>query len=230
MKIVAIYARISKERCPGCGHRDSEHTDGNACTHSGCKCARYEGQDPENQLIEMRRYALAQKWDVVEYVDRATGKNADRDALAEMFKDASRRRFEVVLVWSLDRLSREGILETLQHLRKLKDYGVQFESFSEAHLRTTGPFGEVFGEFMIAISAMIAKQERIRISERTLAGLARAKANGRIGGRPAKIFDRDRALAMRAEKPPRSWRAMERELGVAQSSLRKTLAKLARCA
>lgn len=222
----AIYARVSKERCPrdGCGHLYSEHAAA-GCGHVACKCVEYSGQDPENQLIELRRYALAQKWEIVEYVDRATGKHADRDALQEIFRDASQRKFDVLLVWALDRLSREGVWETFEHIRRLRSHGVEFESFTEAHFRTTGPAGEL----MIAIAAWIAKQERLRISDRTKAGLARARAKGRIGGRPAKLFDRDRAREMRAQNPPASWRAIAAELTarhgfpVAQSSIRAVL-------
>lgn len=218
--ICAVYARVSKERCPreGCGHLFSEHPAG-ACTHGRCVCPEYSGQDPENQLLELRRYAIAQKWEIVEYIDRATGKNSDREALQQIFSDASQRKFGVLVVWSLDRLSREGVWETFEHIRKLRQYGVDFESYTEPHFRTTGPAGEL----MIAIAAWIAKQERIRISERTKAGLARARAKGRIGGRPAKVFDRTRAQAMRDQIPPMSWRAIERELGIPQSSIRDAL-------
>src|ERR1039458_10077093 len=217
----AIYARVSKERCPrdGCGHLYSEHPESGSCTHTNCKCLAYEGQDPENQLIELRRYALSQKWEIVEYVDRATGKNSDREALQEIFKDASQRKFDVLLVWALDRLSREGVWETFEHIRRLRQHGVEFESFTEAHFRTTGPAGGM----MIALSAWIAKQERIRISDRTKAGLARARAKGRIGGRPAKVFDRDKARALRNQRPPVSWRALEQLFGIAQSSIRASL-------
>ena len=218
--ICAIYARVSKEKCPACGHLQSDHSGaGDRCAHRACQCARYQGQDPENQLLELRRYAIAQGWEIVEYIDRATAKNSDRQSFQEIFKDASQRKFGVLLVWSLDRLSREGVWETFEHIRKLKQYGVDFESYSEPHFRTTGPAGEL----MIAIAAWIAKMERIRISERTKAGLARARTKGRVGGRPGKVFDRDRARAMREENPPRSWRAISKELGVAQSSIRDAL-------
>lgn len=220
----AIYARVSRERCtaPGCGHLFDEHRAKRGCGHAGCKCRSYAGQDPENQLVELRRYAKAQSWDLVEYVDRATGKTAERDAFKELFAAASRREFGVVLVWALDRFTREGVLETFLHVRKLLDNGVQFESYTEPHFRTTGPAGEL----MLAVAAWIAKQERVRISERTKAGLARARAHGRIGGRPAIIFDRRRALDLRSQNPPVSWRAIARKLGVAQSSLRLALSRV----
>jgi len=189
------------------------------------KCAIYarvskkEGQDTENQLLDLRRYAKAQAWEVVEYIDHDTGKHANRDAFKELVADASRRKFGVVLVWALDRFTREGVLETFGHVRKLSDYGVQFESYTEPFFRTTGPAGEL----LMAVLAWVAKQERQRISDRTKAGLAIARSKGRVGGRPAKVFDRDRARAMRDQIPPMSWRVIARELGVAQSSIRKAL-------
>src|SRR5215471_3676395 len=97
-----------------------------------------------------------------------------------MFQDASQRKFDVLLFWSLDRLSREGVLETLQHLQRLTSYGVAWRSFTEQYLDSTG----IFREAVIGILAAIAKQERVRLSERTIAGLQRARAQGRVGGRP----------------------------------------------
>ena len=97
-----------------------------------------------------------------------------------MFEAASRREFDVLLFWSLDRLSREGTVETLNHLQRLTSYGVHWRSFTEQYLDSTG----IFREAVIGILAAVAKQERVRISERVQAGLARARKQGRIGGRP----------------------------------------------
>lgn len=66
-------------------------------------------------------------------------------------------------------------MQTFEHIKKLRGYGVEFESFTEAHFRTTGSAGEL----MIAIAAWIAEQERKRISERTLAGLVKARRDGK---------------------------------------------------
>jgi DNA invertase Pin-like site-specific DNA recombinase len=97
-----------------------------------------------------------------------------------MFTAASKREFDLVLFWSLDRLSREGTVETLNHFQRLTGYGVNYRSFTEQYLDSTG----MFKEAVIGILAAVAKQERVRLSERTIAGLERAKAQGRIGGRP----------------------------------------------
>jgi DNA invertase Pin-like site-specific DNA recombinase len=111
-----------------------------------------------------------------------------------MMQDASQRKFDVVVVWALDRLSREGVQQTFRHIERLRDYGVEFESYQEQHFRTTGPAGEL----MIAVAAWIAKQERIRLSERTKAGLEKARQQGRIGGRPKKISDHQKIAQLHA--------------------------------
>lgn len=79
-----------------------------------------------------------------------------------------------------DRLSREGVLPTLQHLERLIAYGVCYRSFSEQYLDSCG----IFKDAVIGILAVIAKQERVRLSERTRAGLVVAKSKGRFAGRP----------------------------------------------
>lgn len=176
-----------------------------------------KGQDVENQLLQLRRYAASSGWEWIEFIDYQTGKHADRTKFKEMFVAATRREFQVVLVWALDRFTREGILETFEHVKKLRDYGVGFESLTEAQFRTTGPNGEL----MLAIAAWIAKQERLRISERTKAGLARVKAQGKQLGHKPKVFDIERAKKLR--KAGLSWRAVERKLGIPQSTIRARL-------
>ena len=138
-------------------------------------------QDEENQLKQLRTFAASQGWEIVhEYVDKASGKRGDRDPFQKMFLAASRREFDCLLFWSLDRLSREGTVKTLNHLERLNGYGVNYRSFTEQYLDSTG----MFKEAVIGILAAVAKQERVRLSERTIAGLQRAKAQGRVGGRP----------------------------------------------
>jgi DNA invertase Pin-like site-specific DNA recombinase len=140
-----------------------------------------KGQDYENQLIQLRAFAKTQGWTIVaEYVDKASGKRSDREQFEKMFEAASRREFDILLFWSLDRLSREGTVETLNHLQRLTGYGVNYRSYTEQYLDSTG----IFKEAVIGILAAVAKQERIRLSERTIAGLERARKAGRVGGRP----------------------------------------------
>src|SRR5260370_6338138 len=97
-----------------------------------------------------------------------------------MFADAGRRKFDLLLFWSLDRLSREGALETLQHLQRLTSCGIGYKSFTEQYLDSCG----IFKDAVIGILAVVAKQERVRLAERTKAGLAIAPSQGRQIGRP----------------------------------------------
>jgi DNA invertase Pin-like site-specific DNA recombinase len=169
-----------------------------------------QSQDTENQLVQLRDYCTRQGWTITnEYIDQASGKTSERDAFKRLFEDASRRAFDIVLVWALDRLSREGVLETFEHVRRLTNYGVAFESYTEQHFRTTGPAGEL----MLAIAAWIAKQERIRISDRTKAGLARARRQGKVPGRPKRVFRRDEVVRLRDEERM-SWRAIAAALDI----------------
>ncbi len=183
-----------------------------------------EGQDNENQLLQLRTFAESQGWTIVaEYVDRASGKRGDRDQFQKMFVAASRREFDVLLFWSLDRLSREGTVETLNHLQRLTSYGVNYRSFTEQYLDSTG----IFKEAVIGILAAVAKQERVRLSERTIAGLERARLQGRIGGRPRVEDDPKRVKAVSAlRRQGRSIRQIATELELSPGTVQK-LVKLA---
>ena len=138
---------------------------------------RDKGQTNDNQLLELRAFAERLGYPVYqEYCDQESGGTAERPQFQQLFLDAHQRRFDVVLFWSLDRFSREGVTETLNHLQRLHAAGVPFKSFTEQYLDSTG----VFRDALIAILAAIAKQERVWLSERIKAGQARsAKKPGR---------------------------------------------------
>jgi DNA invertase Pin-like site-specific DNA recombinase len=100
---------------------------------------------------------------------------------SELFDDAAKRKFDLVLFWSLDRFSREGMVPTIIHLQRLASFGVAFHSYTEAHLSTDN---ELVRNILLALLASLAKVEAQKISERTKAGMARAKAKGKRIGRP----------------------------------------------
>lgn len=140
-----------------------------------------ESQNPENQKEPLKNFAGLLGLEIVgEYVDMASGGNSNRPKFQEMLKDARERKFGTILVWSLDRFSREGISNTLHYLEELKRSGVALKSLQESWLDTSD---NGMGQLLIAIFSWVAKQERERISERTKAGLVRAKANGKLLGR-----------------------------------------------
>ncbi len=178
-----------------------------------------KGQDTENQLAQLREFAKSQKWSVSkEYVDRVSGKTSDRDQFKALFDAASRREFDIVLFWSLDRFSREGVLETLRHLERLASYGVGYRSFTEQYLDSCG----IFKDAVLAILAVIAKQERVRLSERVVAGLEKARRAGRKGGRPKVIVDKRKIEKLKSEGL--SVRDIAKEVGVSHMSVARLLA------
>src|ERR1035437_4330218 len=180
---------------------------------------RDKGQDHENQLRELREFVerkTSDGWVLAhEYVDKISGKTAGRPAFRKMLDAASRKEFDVVLFWSLDRFSREGVLETLQHLKALTSHGVDWFSYHEEYLRSIGPFRDA----VLGILAAIAKQERIRLSERVVAGLSRAKAQGKTLGRPKAAVRPERVLALRANGL--SLRAIAGETGVSVMTIQR---------
>jgi DNA invertase Pin-like site-specific DNA recombinase len=179
---------------------------------------RDKGQDTENQLSQLREFAKTQGWTIVhEYVDRVTGKHSDREQFQKLFKDASQRAFDVCLFWSLDRFSREGVRETLNHLERLASYGVGYRSFTEQYLDSCG----IFKDAVLAILAVIAKQERVRLSERTIAGLEKARRQGRVGGRPRVIVNRAKVAQMDADGM--TTREIAEETGISAASVCRIL-------
>jgi DNA invertase Pin-like site-specific DNA recombinase len=175
-------------------------------------------QDTDNQLLQLRDFAAKQGWEIVaEYCDNGiTGKTSERAELQRMFADASRRKFDMLLFWALDRLSREGVLETLQHLRKLEAYGVGYRSYTEPYFDSCG----VFKDVVLAVVATLAKQEAVKRSERTRAGLARVKASGRLLGRRRQYDHHAAQIALlRSQGVP--GREIARRLGISDHSVRR---------
>src|SRR5258708_742358 len=149
-------------------------------------------QNPENQLQELRRYVEARGWMAQEYVDHGiSGAKDRRPALDELVRDAKRRRFDVLVCWRLDRLGR-NLKHLITLLEELQALGVAFVSLAEGIDATTPA-----GKLQMHILGAIAEFERERIRERVLAGLQRARTQGKRLGRPrASIpIDRLRRLA-----------------------------------
>ena len=143
-------------------------------------------QHPETQLNELRGFARQRGFEIVdEYTDHGiSGTKARRPALDRLLSDAHRHRFDVVLVWSCDRLAR-STKHFLQVLDELNDLGIQFLSQREA-IDTDGPLGRA----IVVIVSAVAELERSLIVERVRAGMRRAKLDGRRIGRAPLDVDR----------------------------------------
>src|SRR6266852_2057534 len=136
-------------------------------------------QEPENQLAELRHYLEARGWTAVEYVDKGvSGAKDRRPALDRLVADATRRRFDVLVCWRLDRLGR-NLKHLVTLLEELQAVGVAFVSLGEG-IDCTTPAGKL----QLHILAALAEFERARIAERVRAGLVRVRAAGGRLGRP----------------------------------------------
>ncbi len=176
-------------------------------------------QHPDNQIRELGAYAAKQGWEVLQVIrDKVSGTKAasDRAGLRKVLEAAARGKYDVLLFWSLDRLSREGTRQTLDYLQTLTTHGVQWHSYSEQYLSSLGPFADV----VISLLSTLAKQERIRISERTKAGLERAKAEGKTLGRRTgqrmKGTDKRIKLVKQLRAEGHSFNAIGQQLGISK--------------
>lgn len=174
-------------------------------------------QDTDNQLTQLRRFAADQGLKIaLEFVDVITGGTSDRPQFQKMFEAAERGEFQILLFWSLDRLSREGVLPTLMHLERLTKLGVAYRSYTEQYLDSAG----IFKDAIISIMATLARQEKIRIGERTRAGMARVKSQGKHIGRPSLQVSREEIARLRLSL---STAGTARQLRVSESTLRRRL-------
>ncbi len=175
------------------------------------------GQTTDNQTLELKQFCERQNWTIVKiYEDHAiSGSQHDRPALDELLTDAKKGKFDVVVVWKIDRLARSTshLLEILNHLRASK---VDFCSSTQG-IDTTTAHGRMIFTFLGAISEF----ERELITERVTAGIARAKLEGVKFGRPHVGFDINKALELRQEGL--SWGMLAKRTGVSSATLRRTL-------
>ena len=147
-----------------------------------------DNQDPTNQSAVLAGWAGQRGYQVVgNYKERESAwKAGHQRELARLLDDAQKRNFDAVLVWALDRLSREGPLAILSLVHRLKIYGVRVLSYQESWTEAPGELGEL----LYAIAGWVARMESQRRSERTKAGLERVKAQGKHLGRPPGSKDR----------------------------------------
>ena len=183
MKKVAIYARVS--------------TDKQTC---------------ENQLIELRAVAERCGYTIVqEFVDSgisgAKGR-VDRPALDAMMKAANQRKFDMILVWSIDRLGRslQNLVELLNDLQSMR---VDLMFLQQGMDTSTSS-----GRMMFSIFGALAEFERNLIRERVIAGIFRAKARGVKMGRPTKMNDGLRSAIQLLRENGMGIKQIAKEVGV----------------
>lgn len=159
---VALYARVSKDKADSDGKM----------------------QDPNNQLIPMREFCQRMEWEISnEFVDRASGGDSNRPQFQAMMGKVRQRHFDIILVWALDRFSREGIVNTFAYVKQLRDYKTILKGYNQDWLDTSR---EGANDIILGIHAHYAQEELKKISDRTKAGLAKLEKQGIKGGRHRK--------------------------------------------
>ncbi len=153
------------------------------------------------------------------YEDHASGRNDNRPGLAACLK--ALRDGDTLVVWKLDRLGRD-LRHLVNTIEELNNRGVGFRVLTGqgAQIDTTTPTGKlIFGFF-----AALAEFERELIAERTIAGLAAARARGRLGGRPFKMTPAKLRLAMAAMgQPETKINELCKELAITRQTLYRHL-------
>ncbi len=177
-------------------------------------------QDTENQLRELRKVARHHGWKVThKYIDHGISGSKGRDQrpqFDEMLKAVVRKEFDVIMAWSVDRLGR-----SLQHLLGFLDEihakGVHLYLHQQG-VDTTTPAGKA----LFQMTGVFAEFERAMIQERVKAGLERAKAQGKVLGRP-KVSKTVERKILKARKQGKGMLRIAREVGCGTGTVQRVV-------
>ena len=178
-------------------------------------------QTVDNQLIELRDHCSKMGWEIVkEYKDEGLSGTLSRDkrpAFNEMIKDGYRKKFELVVCWDISRLGR-SMKELIMFLSDMKDRGIGICSVRQGFDTST-----TMGEMMFQFVGILSSWEREMIRERTLAGLDRAKKEGKTLGRKTVIDDDKVSHIRKLRSIGRSLRDIASEVGVSKGTVSNVL-------
>lgn len=139
-----------------------------------------EDQNPENQKLELESFAKAMNYEYDVFEEKESTRKT-RPVKNDLFQEALRKKYDLILIWKLDRWAR-SMQELVNDLELLRKNGVQFRTYKENLCLDDNPTNNL----MINILSSFAQFERDIIRERTMAGLDRARKEGKTLGRPRK--------------------------------------------
>ena len=178
-------------------------------------------QTIDNQLIELRDHCSKMGWEVVkEYADEGLSGTLSRDkrpALNSLIKDAYRKRFDSVVCWDISRIGR-SMKELVLFLSDMKDRGVGICSVRQGFDTSTS-----MGEIMFQFVGILSSWEREMIRERTLAGLERAKSEGKTLGRRKVTNETMTAKILELRTAKKTIRQIASEVGVSRGTVNNVL-------
>ena len=178
-------------------------------------------QTIDNQLIELRDHCSKMGWEIVkEYADEGLSGTLSRDkrpALNSLIKDAYRKRFDSVVCWDISRIGR-SMKELILFLSDMKDRGIGICSVRQGFDTSTS-----MGEIMFQFVGILSSWEREMIRERTLAGLERAKSQGKTLGRKKVTDDTMTAKIIELRNERKSIRQIASEVGISRGTVNNVL-------
>ena len=178
-------------------------------------------QTIDNQLIELRDHCSRMGWEIVkEYSDEGLSGTLSRDkrpALNSLIKDAYRKRFDSVVCWDISRIGR-SMKELILFLSDMKDRRIGICSVRQGFDTSTS-----MGEIMFQFVGILSSWEREMIRERTLAGLERAKREGKTLGRRKVTNDTMTAKIIELRNDKKSIREIASEVGVSRGTVNNIL-------
>ena len=174
-------------------------------------------QSVDMQVSELTDYAQNRGWLIVDrYLDcGVSGSKESRPALNRLMNDARQRKFDILLVWKIDRFGR-SLKHLVNSLAELESVGVAFVSLRDS-LDLSSPAGRLMAQLLGAISEF----ERSLITERVRAGIRNARSKGRRLGRPRLDVDRGRIARLRSNGA--SLRAISEQLGISVGSVHRAV-------
>jgi DNA invertase Pin-like site-specific DNA recombinase len=183
-----------------------------------------DGQTVDNQRLELEEAAERAGWEIVGVYDdngvSGAKSREEREAFDRLCKDAIRRKFDIVMSWSVDRLGR-SLQDLVGFLSELHGVGCDLYLHQQG-IDTTTPTGKM----MFQMCGVFAEFERSMIQERVKAGLNRAKAQGKILGRP-KVSGKVENAVLAARAGGTGKRKIARQLGIGVSTVNRILSEAA---
>ena len=178
-------------------------------------------QTIDNQLLELRDHCSKMGWEIVkEYADKGLSGTLSRDkrpALNSLIKDAYRKKFDAVVCWDISRIGR-SMRELVLFLSDMKDRDIGICSVRQGFDTSTS-----MGEIMFQFVGILSSWEREMIRERTLAGLDRARSEGKTLGRKKVINDKITSQIIELRNAKESIRAIASKVGVSRGTVSNVL-------